>query len=228
VALWEAFQSDATPEARTRLVEYYLGWARLVARDVFLAIGNPAMEWGDFVHYATIGLLQSIDRYDPGGEARFTTFARYRVRGAVLNGVSKFSEASAQYEHARKLARDRVESLVEARGGDPLADVTELSVGLALGHFLEAESLPGHDTGESGVQQLAESREMEERLQEALADLPERERQILQLHYFQHLTFIEIARQFNLTKGRISQLHRRALQRLHAGMADQAGLDGEY
>lgn len=113
---------------------------------------------------------------------------------------------------------DRVESIEEDMATDPLEAFVSLTVGLGLGFLLESRSFPGHEEA-TGAYTALEKEELSAAVAEGVEQLDERERTILTLHYFHHISFVDIAAQLGVTKGRISQLHERAIEQLRARLA---------
>lgn len=203
--------------ARDALLERYLPLAKRLAASLYAKRAVDDIEFGDYLQLAYTGLLEAMLRYRPGDGAQFATFATYRIRGAVLNGLPPMTEAGDQIAALKRRQRERTRSL---QGGENaptrLAGLFELVVGIALTYQLEELA----EAGEPALVDTADpyaSREYDElqhRLRELLDRLPERERKILYYHYFHQIPFEEIANLFDLTKGRISQLHKQAIETL--------------
>lgn len=200
--LWWRWTRERDRAARETLVLMHTPWARLVARDVYLRLRMRGTEWGDFVQNATVGLIEATDRYDPDRGVEFRTFARHRVRGAVFNGLRLIlldqmprSEGPRAVERARSL-EDGTDD------GDALETFVALTVGLGIGHLLDTASLPYAPASQSTPYVAVEQEQAYERLRSAVDGLPERERMVLTLHYFQHLPFVVVA---NCLGGRIQQ-----------------------
>ena len=130
------------------------------------------------------------------------------------------------------MERERLASLKGDTGGvrrssrDTLSQLSEIAVGLAIGYMLEETAMFMADENAGGLDTAYAGeawRQTRERVLASVRLLPERERQIIDLHYFHALGFDQIGAVFGLTKGRISQLHRSALERLRSclGPADQ-------
>jgi len=213
--------------ARDALVIKYSPWARVVARDVFVRVHSLRDAWNDCVQNALIGLIESIDRFDPSRGATFQTYARYRVRGAVFNGLrnlreSRFPELRLTEQCA--FARDRIESFESEDIPDLLETFVATTVGLGLGFLLETNSLPQQvDLGEAYAQ--IERDEISVLINASLGLLTDRERAVLVMHYFHHVAFVDIARELYITKGRVSQLHKQGITRLRILLADRVCLD---
>src|SRR5262245_2083763 len=89
--LWAALRRG-DPEARSRLVDVHESLVRTLAAELYARRPDGVADFGDYLHYGMLGLLEAIDRYDPDRGAAFATFARYRIRGAILNGIAKETE----------------------------------------------------------------------------------------------------------------------------------------
>lgn len=225
--LWQCWQAQRSSELRDRLLLYYLPWARMLARDVFLRIRMRGADWSDYVQNASIGLCEAIDRFDPDRGIAFRSYARHRVRGAVFNGLRVYADGPAPPDceagHAKAYG-DRARSYSDEPTDDPLTDLIDATVGLGLGYLLDGESMPAPDESSTAYGSI-ERAEMTNALNQLLQVLPERERLIITLHYLQQVPFVTIAAQLGVTKGRVSQLHRRAMGRLRDAMRQHAALN---
>jgi RNA polymerase sigma factor for flagellar operon FliA len=195
----------------------------MVARDVYMRVHSLGDAWHDCVQNALIGLLEAMDRFDPDRGIKFETYARYRVRGAVFNGLRTLRESLAQGSHAydqTAAVLDRIESLEDNASSDPLEAFVATTVGLGLGFLLETKSFPGREGPTDAYAEL-EKEELSTAVIEGIERLSEREQAILTLHYFHHVPFVDIASQLGVTKGRVSQLHKRALERLRVILGNQ-------
>lgn len=217
--LWERWVGERDKASRDALILMHASWARLVARDVFLRVRSRNTEWSEFTQNATLGLIEAVDRYDPERGVEFRTFARHRVRGAVFNGLRQLWAQGIVAANDSNLARS--ESLSED-GDDPLESFVSWTVGVGIGYLLDVASLPEGDVYSRGPYATLEHDQRRQLLKELVGLLPERESMILTLHYFQHIPFVEIARLLNITKGRVSQLHKQGIQRLRECMRGYA------
>jgi RNA polymerase sigma factor for flagellar operon FliA len=213
--LWNRWVDQRERIAREALIQMHAPWARLVAKDVYLKVRIKDAEWCDYAQNATVGLIEAIDRYEPARGVDFRTYARHRVRGAVFNGLRHLTSDS--FGHHKQASEERSASLA---GGvpDPLQAFVNWTVGLGIGHLLEVASLSDERKHGTDPYAAAAHEQLAERLRDALEQLPERERLILTMHYFQHVPFVTIALEMQLTKGRISQIHRQGIETLRAHM----------
>jgi len=224
-ALWRHLRDHArAATARTRLFNRYVHLARSVARKHVRRNGMPEHVFDDAVQFAFKGLLEAIDRFDPERGVPFAAFARPRLNGAVLDGIGRMDERGAQLRFRRRAERERLQSLMPAGDRDAetaIAELTELITELALGLMLDAEMRHGPNDvvglPDNGFDRLA-WREMQGLLLEGVRQLPDLEQTVVRQHYENDLLFSEIATMLDLSRGRISQLHKSALARLRKSM----------
>lgn len=239
--LWHRLRRDADPQARDALLSLHLPYARVVAAAYFGKRFHDEIEFGDYHQYAAIGLLEAMDRFDPDRGAQFRTFAARRMHGAILDGIERLTEKQQQISARQRARAERLEAVTDlaarACGATPAAVprqpqqllhyMAEVGVGLALVWMLEgtamvddpgrAESVPFYRS--AGIRQLRE------RLARVLDALPPQERTVIRCHYLQDIPFDQVAAMLHLSKGRISQIHKQALLRLRAEVADHEDLD---
>jgi RNA polymerase sigma factor for flagellar operon FliA len=164
-------------------------------------------------------MIEAFDRYDPKRETSFVTFAGYRIRGEILNGLEHSTEGAAQRTRRKRLEKERLESVIEGASGAPqkIEELVEVTIGLALGFALEDSGLSAEPETVDPYRVL-ELKRLRERLLLVVEALPEREKQIVKWHYFEHMDFKLIGLVLRLSKGRISQLHSRALKLIREGL----------
>jgi len=214
--LWAKYRSDSDRAAHEHLFFRYVPWARTVARDVYRRVRIPQMDWGDYAHNATIGLLEAMNRFDAGRGVDFIAYAKPRVRGAVFNGLRSYLAESNRREYSGDRYRERLESFDAPELDDPLSQMISIVSGLGVGFLLDSGVSTEFSQSNVDASAMAERHQMDLALEGALANLPERERQVLMLHYYQYMPFVEIAELFGLTKGRVSQIHKSAIERIRA------------
>lgn len=215
----------------------YLELTQRIAASLFAKRINNTVSFDDYLQYARVGLLEALDRYDPAREASFETFATYRIRGAVLNGLEKSTESAAQAAYRRRSRhRERAQSLLLPETGDaaepekftdPFAGMVDFAILLAMGYVLEdsgAWNPAGADRAPDPYKSLQLER-VRARLNLLVDALPQRERLIVRYHYFEHMEFQAIGAILELSKGRVSQLHARALRLIREGYDTLEGFD---
>jgi RNA polymerase sigma factor FliA len=229
-ARWREFVESRTQQLRTELIERYIGLARITAARLYQRRMDNSVSFADYLQYARVGLVEAIDHFDPAREVPFEAFSSFRIKGAVLNGLEGESELAAQRAFWSRRSRDRFESLksheVQGDRRASLEELVNLTVGLVLSHVVE------HDEGEVIDESLAanpyavtELAQLKRAVRSLLPALPERERELIRRHYEEHVEFQQIAADWGVSKGRVSQLHAQALQRLRELLGRKPKLD---
>jgi RNA polymerase sigma factor for flagellar operon FliA len=217
-ARWREFASARTAQLRSELVERYIGLAKITAARLYRRRVDNSVPFADYLQYARVGLVEAIDHYDPAREVPFEAFSSHRIKGAVLNGLESESEVAAQRAFWSRRARDRLESLKDHEGRcdrrASLEVLVNLTVGLALGHLIDDGSQVIDESLAANPYAVTELAQLKRTVRALLPGLPERERELIGRHYIEHVEFQQIAMEWGVTKGRVSQLHAQALQRL--------------
>lgn len=214
-ALWQQFDSGNDDAVRAQLVMYYADWAckeaQLWARQLFIT----GTETADYEQYALIGLIEALDQFDLSTEVPFRLFARFRVKGAILNSIFSFSEKAAQLSAARL---QEVEPAL-AEPTDPLRRV-QLHIELLAMRFLLQDSVqePLHNV--QGVfYSSVELTVLKQKMLHQVLQLAEPEQSLMLLHYQLGVSFSDIAEFLQLSKGRVSQIHKQVIGRLMQKLA---------
>ena len=221
----------------TQLVEKHLSLVQAIACKVKKTL-NASIELDDLVGYGSKGLVEAADRFDARHGVAFTTFAYYRIRGAIYDGLRAmgwYSRADyARYraeERANEYLRNRAdrEGAAQAQSGAAgsptpseaatLAEVHEILSSVATVHItsLEAastvpdESLPAADVA-------VDNHRMSQRVRQAVAGLPDKERRLMELYYFADKNLEEAGAELGLSKSWACRLHARAVDLLRDAM----------
>ena len=241
--LWLRWRESRDEAARADLLARHLPYARVVAAMVYGQRPNNDVDFDDYLQLARVGLLEAFDRYDPDGGAQFRTYAARRMRGTVLDGLVRLTEREQQMSVRRRLLAERTDSIAHPQPEDPPSGparerndlfryLAEVGVGLALGFMLEDTGLVDGDearsTGSDPAYHAVELRQTKQQLLALVRQLPPSERRIIQLHYVQGQAFDDIARDLGVTKGRVSQIHKKALGTLRALLASRKACDRAF
>ncbi len=247
--LWSDFKSTANPQAREALIVQFSPLVKYVAGRV--AAGLPqSVDQADLVSYGMFGLIDAIDKFEPERGFKFETYAINRIKGAILDElrsidwvprsvrskVRQIEQAYAKIEaahHRPPSDAELAEELewTEEQLGTALLQISQ--VGLAA--LDESVGGRGGEQGESmtlgdtiadrsagspmGAFEAAESRQL---LGEAINTLPEREKLVLTLYYYENMTLQEIGRVLGVTESRVCQIHTKALFHLRTRIDDSA------
>lgn len=220
--LWERLREDGDEEARSVLLALHVPYARVVAAKLYAGRITEDVEFDEYLQFATVALIESLDRYDPGAGAQFRTYAHHRMTGAILSGLEKLSDRTQQLSLQRRLKADRLTLAREAKtspsahADDLFRYLAEVGIGLALGAMLDGSNLLIDEERWVPDQsyERVELKQFTRRLKHLITQLTERESQVIQWHYLQSMSFEEIAEKLGISKPRVSQLHYQGLQRL--------------
>lgn len=226
--LWTNYQKVRSPEIREQLVENYLSLVNIIAGRI--AISLPAhVDRDDLISSGFFGLLDAIERYDPVRGNKFETYAGVRIRGSILDYLrSKDWIPVSLRQKIRKY--EQTVSALEAKFGRAATDkeiAAELGISMdelnvLLGRLNIATVIPLEEYAkvESTANQIPgpseniEFKELQESLAAAIDKLPEKEKIVISLYYYEELTLKEISLILKLSEARISQLHTKAVFRL--------------
>jgi RNA polymerase sigma factor for flagellar operon FliA len=244
-ALWDAFKGSASNEARERLILHYAPLVKYVASRV--ATGLPAsVEQADLVSYGVFGLIDALQKFEPGRGNKFETYAIPRIKGAIIDELRamdwvprsiRFKAREIEKAHSdleAMLKRQPTEAEMAERLGisrselhDVVSQISFVSV-LALDELVSV----GADRGEqvSLIDTLAdkhldptsgvESQETRGLLAAAINSLSEREKIVVTLYYFEGLTLAEIGEILGVTESRVCQIHTKAVGGLRGQLSE--------
>lgn len=227
--------------ARTKLVDEHMGLVRAICSKIYKKVGRH-VEFDDLLSFGTTGLLEAADRFDEDVGAQFSTFAYYRIRGAVYDGLrdmahiprheydklkaqrhaDEYLESMGQRDDAarapgRAAGAQTVEgdlrAMYEAMASTVTIFVTSLDAQADLGREVSGDAA-------SPEEQVALS-QMRGQLVEAMTALPERERHFIQKHYYEHKTLLDAGKELGLSKSWSSRLHARAVEMLRDQLIKQ-------
>jgi RNA polymerase sigma factor for flagellar operon FliA len=254
--LWRQYRAKPGDKAlRDRLILTYAPLVKYVAGR--LGSGLPAhVDDDDLISYGLLGLIGAIERYDPDRDVKFETYAIARIKGSIIDElramdwVPRSVRARARdieraiAELERKLHRAPSDEEIAEKIGvtteeleDSLTDISRSSIA-ALDELWTVNTGGGgdqialidtiEDTEAPDPQGSLSETEMKEAIGEAIARLPEREKLVVTLYYYEELTLREIGEVLGVTESRVSQLHTKAVLRLKArlsGSASRASLE---
>lgn len=250
--LWRRYKEDGDEQARERLVLAYSPLVKYVAGR--MASGLPAhVEEADLISYGLLGLISAIERYEPEREIKFETFAITRIKGSIIDELRSLDWVPRSVR-ARAREIERVNAKLENELQRPPTDQEMAdALGMTVEEFQESllqisnSSIVALDelwtVSDASGDQVSlldtlqdpsavdpahemDTTEMKDRLAEAIARLPEREKLVIALYYYENLTLREIGEVLGVTESRVSQLHTKAVLRLKSRLQGE-GDDGE-
>jgi len=250
--LWHDYRKSRDQHVRDRLILTYAPLVKFVAGRVGASLPSHVDEQ-DLVSYGLLGLIGAIERFDPDREIKFETFAMARIRGAIIDELRSLDWVPRS---VRTRAR-QIERAITALEKELMRAPTDIEIAKKLGvtsdeledslHEISRSSIAALDelwSPSGGGDQIAlidtiedefgpdpelslEQTEIKEALAESISSLPEREKLVVTLYYYEELTLREIGEVLGVTESRVSQLHTKAILRLKAHLAGAARAPAE-
>ena len=244
--LWARYVVDRDSGLRDRLILHYAPLVKYVAGRV--GSGLPAhVEQADLVSYGTFGLIDAITRFEPSREIKFESYAMARIRGAIIDELRSTDWIPRSVRTRARLFERTVAALESKLQRSPteeeIADEMDMDVEeirkflgqLSLVNVVALDELLVDDDGSAprlvdtlkdtsalDPQAMAEHGEARQLLARAVEQLPDREKVVVSLYYFEGLTLADIGRVLGVTESRICQLHTKAVLHLRTKLADIA------
>ena len=211
----------ALGESRTQILEKYGPYVRSLAAQVRKQF-NAQFEMDELVSWGQVGLLEAAERFDPKVGANFLTFAHYRIKGAIFDGLRKMGVLRGSDSRLAERANAYLGNLADRGGGggrgldDDVRDISNAVTGLAMVFATSLEGTEGLQVSDQalGADEKLELEQMKRRVRAAIEKLPEKERKLLQGYYFQNKTLEEAGAEIGQSKSWASRLHARAVERL--------------
>lgn len=196
----------------------------------------------DLLQAGIVGLIDALNKFDSEKNVKFTSYAKFRIRGAILDSLREMDWSPRDLRRKSRQIDTVIQKLQTELGGTVSEPEPAKAMGLSLKELhqltneirgLEITSLQGEMTEDGQEPDMAQNipgppdedpltlcveGEMNERLQAAIAKLPEREQQVLMLYYQQELTMREVGELMGVGESRVSQLHTLAVKHLRALM----------
>ncbi len=242
--LWLEYKRTGNPQLRERLVLTYAPLVKYVAGR--LGSGLPShVDDDDLVSYGLLGLIGAIERYEPERDVKFETYAIARIKGSIIDELRSLDWVPRSVRSRARDIERAIADLESRLGRAPTDDEIAGRLGVSQDELdaslseISRTSIAALDelwTVSSGGDQIAlidtiedtqgpdplfalGQTEMREAIGEAISRLPEREKLVITLYYYEELTLREIGEVLGVTESRVSQLHTKAILRLKARLA---------
>jgi RNA polymerase sigma factor for flagellar operon FliA len=233
-------ESAAATERDLLLMEH-LPTVRYLARRIHERLPQH-VELDDLVSAGVVGLIDAFSKFDHNKKVQFKSYAQFRIRGAILDSLRTLDWSPRELRRKGRAVEEAIRSVTQRVGRAPseqeIANQMELSLAEYQGLLgdlkgLEIGSLHMERSEDSGDEELAYvpgspeedplfrclKGEMKQRLADAIDDLPEKERMVLTLYYYEELTMREIGLTLGVVESRVSQIHSSAVLRLRTALA---------
>ena len=245
--LWRRYKQSGDERARERLVVAYSPLVKYVSGR--MASGLPAhVDEADLISYGLVGLISAIERFQPEREIKFETYAITRIKGAIIDELRtldwvprsvrarareiervntklehKLQRAPTDEEMAHELGvsvKEFQEQLLQI-SNSTIAALDELwTVSDASGDQVSLlDTLQDPDAPDPAA--AMDATDLKDRVADAIARLPEREKLVIALYYYENLTLREIGEVLGVTESRVSQLHTKAVLRLRSRLTGE-------
>lgn len=239
--LWEEYKRTSDLRIREVFVYQYAPLVKYVAGKV--AMGMPQnIEFDDLVGYGTFGLLDAIEKFNPSLNIKFKTYAVTRIRGAIYDELRAIDwvprsirQKAKELENAigkleNKLGRAAKDEEIAEQLGIPIAEFHQVLLKLGGTSIVSLNDawFTGDDNDKVSIIETIESpnelnpdtivekEEVKKMIVRTIEELPEKEKKVLILYYYEDLTLKEIGQVLNVTESRVSQLHTKAIMRLRS------------
>ena len=238
--LWVRYRSAGDAEARAQLLVRHLGLVHHVAREVSRRI--PSVELGELVSAGALGLKKALDSFDLSRGLAFSTYAVLRIRGAILDDL-RSRDSTPRSVRVKRRRIEAIAAALEARlGRTPTPQEVAAHLGIdittywkwkdAVGVYAEAETpRPSHGRRfsrdaethadpsiTSPTQKLVETEHVAH-LRQLISRLPEQQRRVLALYYYEELNLRQVGEVLQVSESRVSQIRSQALKRLRQELA---------
>ncbi len=231
--LWEKYTIEKDQRIREKLILHYIYLVKYIAGRLFVNY-KSTVDYDDLVSYGIFGLIDAIDKYDISRGVKFDTYAQIRIRGAIIDFLREtdwIPRSVRQKAKEIELAYDEIESTKGESATDiEVADKLGISLDeyykrinsissytlVSLDDYLEQskETSFKSENLDDSPEKVIEKEELKVIIAEFIDKLPEKEKSIISLYYFEELTYKEIGLILGISESRVSQLHTKAIIRL--------------
>jgi len=235
------------PDARDKLIQEYAQKIKYMAYRLSYRL-QPDIDIDDLISAGIIGLMDAMDKYDPAKETLFKTYAEFRIRGAMLDEIRAMDWVPRSVKEKSGLLYKTVSSLEKELGRPPseeeIAAALKMNINEYQDFLTQARSSSMISIEDLGMNRDDNDRDMletigdpekrdplsllmtkdrQKTLTTAIDKLPDKERKVVSLYYYNELTMKEIGRILEVTESRVSQLHTQAMIRLKGKLRERNG-----
>ena len=228
-------REQAAQSEITKLIESNISYSHAIAAEVIRKL-PPNLEKKDIQGWAELGLVQAAKGFDATRGVQFKTYAYYRIRGAIYDGLRKMGWYPKGRYHQMRFEMAANEYLKDASADPPrpaspedqLQDLRQLTDDLIGCYLLSLEGMPQEpsDQNQISAEEVVVRDQQRKHLRQCLAQLPETNRRVLQHFYFEGLTLEEIGRKLSLSKSWVCRLHAKSLEMLRQRLAGISRVPG--
>ena len=249
-ALLKKYKEEPTrlaPKEREALIKEYAPLIKFIAQKIAARLPSN-IELDDLISSGVIGLMDAIDKYDPSRDNKFKTYAEFRVRGAILDELRSQDWVPRSIRDKAKVLDKTMVNLEQELGRSPTDEEVAKALNVSIDEFhdlvhqvrpvslLSIDDQQTFDNSDKrSIMNLLEGSKafnplnqlnvkvVKDIVAKAIEELPERQRLVLSLYYYEDLNLKEIGQVLRVTESRVSQLHAQAVQRLRAKLQASLG-----
>ncbi len=242
--MWQEYSVTQSPEIKDKLIIHYASLVKYIAGRLNMYLGQN-VEYDDLIGYGVFGLIDAIDKFDLSKEVKFETYASLRIRGSIIDHIRKMDwvprslrrqqkdmeKAYTELEHT--LGRPATDDeMIEFLAITPdefeelLKKTSILTLTSLEQHIEQGQSYEGMGTvnkPEESPEDHVEKLETQDMLRDSINQLPEREKKVVTLYYYEELTLKEISAIMGVSESRISQIHTKGISRLRGKLSKEEG-----
>lgn len=250
LALLKKYKEDPkrlTQQQKDSLIKEYAPLIKFIAQKIAARLPSN-IELDDLISSGVIGLMDAIDKYDPSRDNKFKTYAEFRVRGAILDELRSQDWVPRSIRDKSKVLDRTIGQLEQDLGRSPTDEEIAKTLNITQDEFHDLvnqvrpvsllsidDSQTFSNTDKKSILNLLEGsklanpynqlnlKKVKDIVAKAIEDLPERQRLVLSLYYYEDLNLKEIGQVLKVTESRVSQLHAQAVTRLRAKLAATIG-----
>ncbi|MFA6216366.1 MAG: FliA/WhiG family RNA polymerase sigma factor [Candidatus Omnitrophota bacterium] len=242
--LWRDYKQSQSKQAREALIMHYLWFVKYIAGRIAIKLPEHVRS-EDLFNSGVIGLIDAVERFDDSRNNSFKTYAFTRIQGSIIDELRSLDWAprslrkkaraikKASLILAQRLNRQPGVAEIAKQLKMPVQEVSKIQADMNAVSLLSLDKvLSSNDDSEKGVSRLmivesenavnskvvCEEKEKLELITEQINLLPEKERLVVTLYYYEEMTLKEISETLNLSESRVSQLHSQVMQRIRAGI----------
>jgi RNA polymerase sigma factor for flagellar operon FliA len=229
-----------TPQQRDKLIMEYAPLIKFIAQKIAIRLPSN-IELDDLISSGVIGLMDAIEKYDPSRDNKFKTYAEFRIRGAILDELRSQDWVPRSVRDKAKLLDRTVIELEAEFGRTPADEEVAERLDISMEEFYDLvnqvkpvsvlsidEQQTFSNVDKKSILNLLDGcklnnpysqlnmKTIKKTIMLSIEDLPERQRLVLSLYYYEDLNLKEIGKVLRVTESRVSQLHAQAVQRLRA------------
>jgi RNA polymerase sigma factor for flagellar operon FliA len=228
---WKRFKTNKSNYSRDELIARYTNFVKVVAHEIYKTLPNT-IEFADIESYGYVGLMDAIEKFNPERNIKFETYAKFRIKGAIIDGLRKidwFSRTIRDNMKKNNLMIENMQTLDTAAPGFS-TDIPDLYNNSKNDNFTyvvmsydeinaEGGDFFQHDESATYSQynrfispnDFVENLENASYISKALRKLKDPEKKVVYFHYFKGRTFKEIGAAIGVSESRASQIHKKAL-----------------